>query len=881
MDKDTPDASVMENVPNEQIYSSSMENQEFGMARSAERAKMMGQGGDVAYLGVFDDAMANYSYGKPQEQQRIDMLGLLTGDENAYLNGTFKAFLKRPELFQETGENLLYAMFVGRQYKKEALYTMFKGFMHKNPETPESQLLFLWAEELRKYKKFTEFEPVFAKLNNVIDLWFAKKTIKFNGETTPLVSFRPILYNSAGVNLVELLPYIAYVYTYLIYGFPYTFSDSYSQSSLRSYYDGLEAWFAKCYSDLYQQHGISSTTYNSNSAHDISDKNWKAFYERMLRSDEIVRLRNEEIEKTSGILNAFISQQQSLSDEELNKKYELVLVKLIECAIDETSYKGIYALFPTFDAAYENTTEIMQLTQFFLTQNQRNFAIDPHNNYRYYFYNDSLDGYGARFKLVRPNLKIKHYGNKDNMPFAYGDFKIQMLSAYILERFKTKRGFQLDDNGIYLSPSDLNIRGLREFIMAFFVNGLWALSNSSISPAMSYLQKSSRTAQYIDDLVQALDLFRIIHGNNVASILTPIYAISMLDEWLERHLSLGGQLDDFNPYMYLNLSIPNNDRANKLTAILYSMLFLNNKEYVNMVNVCIEEFEDIMSHRPIIVQPYVKVLNDQTSIYAIGGVDTYRYAKFSNPVLRSYGFIANVLGLNEKIYVLYRFTENLQNDTVFQLVEANAHEPSVVINTLMQACKSEGNLPSLLFRWKIGSDGLVEERVINDIIGTRIGDDESKYVLSWMLNFMFKQGIAGETIPTETLYNKVISLSTFGNLESKQQATPNGYMIDKHVILSRLDAAGVPAKLPIYTPAPNIFARNVSFVCPQGKRQIQFVAPSSTVIEENMVFWVFTDVPFKNSFARTSDVQYDLRSSGMKPLDGTYMLTDRIQGFPK
>lgn len=829
---------------------------------------------------VFDERNQNLQFRDEisNVNTHTDKIWQMFGEEYKYINGTYKAFVERPEVFGETSLNFLYALYVGKQYQKDSVYSMFKAFMNKAPDTYESNVLFLWADELRKHKNFIDFEPTFNKLNKVLSAWFTRKTVKYNGKEVPLNLFRPILYNTYGVNIIELIPYIAYLFTFLIYGYPFVFSDAYSSSSLKDFYNLLENWFMSCYTELYKEQGISILNVNFNTK--IPDSIWRSFYEHMLDAKKIIEIRNEEINKTHKALVAMTETQQGIVEEDLYDKFNLVLTKLIDCAVSESSYKNILPKIPCFDEKYFIPNETVNLTSYFISGTQNEIIIDDHNDYKYMLYNGVYLNLPKQFSLRKPKTGLKTLHYCLGKPFVGSDVLLQIFTGMLRSRFIAKRSDQLDPMPIYLYPGNLQNDELYNFIMPFFIRGVWALENREMTVIMRSLIDNPQTKQYIEDMFSAYETFKLIYGYTPASILTPIYTISLLNAWVYNHCNKGMDMNTFNPFIYMKQSVIDFNRVNKLQNILYSMLFINNEEYVRMTNNLNSEFYEIIQSNPLILMPYVQAINDDAPVFAIGGCECYKYAHFPNPFVRAFGFLSNVMGIDEGINVLYRYTESIDNNTVFDIIRENKNSISTVINTINTANRQEATLPAILFRWRfsINEDGSLSyvERINNEFAG-EIDPDTGKTYVEIMLKYSFNQSLTGNVLDSEIMRVKVFDITGSMKLNVSIPTFMNSFAYDGKSYSINVSAMGSPVYIPYYGVKTNISVRNVNFADPEGKTLRKILVPSSGVEENNNVFWVYSNVAVHSKFQS----YVHLQPNAVKPSDASYMLGDRVQQFPK
>ena len=833
-------------------------------------------------LDVFNDRTANFSQQQGKSEHLVGNLFTLLGDNNKFIAGTYKALLKRPELFGSNASTLLYALDVGQSFKKDALYIMFQGFLERPPTTTESNIMFTWAEHLRTKNEFIEYEPVMNKLNSILKAWFADKTIVYNGEHVPLSFFRPILYNAAGVNVIELLPYIAYLFTYHIYGMPMQFSDAMSSSSLRSYIASLEDWFAKCYNELYSETAITAV---GEVNEEIDDTTWEAFYDKMLDSSKIVELRNEEIRKTKGLLEGMIQDQQSINDADLSERYSIVLKRLVDIAIEMSPINKIIDKIPGFDPAYYDSAELANITSYIVSKTNFTAIIDSNDNYRYMLAQSKQELDIEELAFSKPTFDLNVFQLGLQRPFCSSDIASEIFKGYIRTKFEAKRSYMLDDSPIYLTSSDLENSNLYPFLLGMFVNGVWALEFNEMKEIMKTLIKKDE----VRDLFNLHKLLVLIRGHTTQSILAPIYIISLLNSFVLQNCNLGQELSSFNPYIYLRQVIVDEARVIKLQNMLYSTLILNNKQYKTLVNNANAKIYEILTSKPIVIMPYVQTIADAASIYALGGCDCYRFLKYSNPITRGYGFISRTMNMNEEIYVAYLFSAAIKNETVFEMITDENADIVSIRNNLATASKKEVE-PEHLFKYEF-KDGSYTKRPIGSFVDIEIMNSESSIdvsgtlisertqrssinPISILLNYSMPQSEPKNVLANEVLRVKRLTEDD-GSFNSSIPSTANGFNYKSNFISLKLNSNGSVKYLPVYNVASKTMTRNVAMIKPDGRRLIEIHTPLFNG-QVNNVYWIYTDVRKESKFEKQ-----DLKESGFQPRDGTFMLTDRIQPIPK
>lgn len=818
-----------------------------------------------SYFGVFDEKMTSHNEkaSEPSSRKQTESLFTLLGSNNQYTSGTYKALLERPELFGNNACTLLYALDVGLTLRKESLYTMFESFLHKAPTNVDANVIMTWADTMKRLNITMDYEPVLAKLNVILSEWFADKTVMFDGKKVAIDKFRPIAYNHSGVNVIDMLPYIAYIFTYHIYGYPFTFSDVYASSSLKNYYDSLEQWFAKCYGELYKEQGIDEDN------RDIDDETWKSFYATMLEPGKIIELRNYEINKTEDMLQSMISSQQRLNDDDLRQAYNFVMTRLVQILDEQSPFVQLMRKWPVFTSEFVDPVDLVALTTYYATKCDKPLIIE---DYGYVLSTKDYKPIDERLSF-KPSFKFTPLTLCLNRPLTGADIIAELYRGLLKQRFDSKRMFQMDSTPIYITPSDMDLDGLYGFVLSTFVNGSWINEYSSMKAAFEQM----KSQPWVTDLFNLRETLTLIHGNNLSTMGIPIYVISMINMWLYDHCNASLDLKSFNPYVYCRHSSPDIERINKITSMMYSFMFMNNESYVNLANSVNSYLYEVITSSPIIVQPHVQAFDDQSTIYMVGGCDTYKYAKMSNPFVRGYHFIRNVVGSDEEFHQAYLFCSMVQNETVFELI----NETSIRDTLSTYAIRNSMTVPSL-DSFKFDQERYAR-RDITDFVGITENDE---YVVSILMRYAMKRTTT-ELATHEEVRVKRYSISPSGTIDASIPSQVNGFTVNGNGYTVKLASSGDVKEIPVCNMASTVATRALTIINPNGKSLVQIKVPDTSYNDSNKIFWVFTNVKPKSKFVSAAESTTILepkpiiRSSGYHPNSAQYMLSDRVQPIPR
>ena len=752
----------------------------------------------------------------------------LANNSNEYIKATFETYLRRPDLFEgKTSLNLLYALYIGNTNGKETLMNIFENYIQSSPSKNKTPTILLWANEIREKGITLAYEPVLSKLNKVMNSWVNSGSyIEWNGKKYNIDTFRPILYNSEGVLLVDLIPYIAYLFTYVIYGFPYQFSEEYSESSMKAYLSLLEEWFGICYQSLYKEQGTKN---------DISDVVWKGFYSNMLNERKIVEIRNEELNRTEDLLTIETNTQLSIVDEDLASKYELVVRDLIKAALHQVPWMKVFDVISNQDGRdilNTNTKHLMYVSEWISCGANPDYFIDEHDNYRITHYEN-----GSNTLLISNSLP-KLIVNEDSYCFARGDVKTDILFGYINERYQSKITQLFDDDPIHIGDEVPDIYGQ---LCSFFCNGIW-MSESKVISSLDIMSSES-----FIDFLHLHDLMRILFEKSIATEITPIYFLSFLNQWLYAHISKDRPMNDFNVFKYMRWSVENiNDKLlNELIHYYYSFVIIENESYRRFFRNEVSRYMELIQSSNGIYQPYVKTMDDEVEKWALSGIDGYKFARIPNPIVRGYGFVSSVFGIDEQTYLIYRMCEMAENDSLFKLIRSDMNWDTIQ-STLKMIIDSipEDKLPRILTRIGKTTSSIIEE---------------CKNEINRLITYTFSQSLPSLTVDESI---KVKSID-----KPNERATTNSYLFGEQLIPCSITTMnGKVYRIPIYSIVGTMEDTLLRTVVPNGLRIVEVIT-----LNENSTYWILSPMNPPSQFTPRA-----IPSNEM-PNDGAYMLTDRIQ----
>ena len=394
----------------------------------------------------------------------------------------YDLFYKHPELFNTTAETLMYTLNSGKTFQPETYYTAFEQFVAtpnekyisdlrkntvKNIFWYNSDMIVTWARIIHQSKSVKIFEPVMQKLKKVLNDWCAHKTVYFRGARFVLNDFKPLLYTCSGERIDTLLPYFAYVMTFFIHCCPYAFDDITADSSLFGFYTMVEAHFTKYITALGEDFGmdiirdmaVSDTQTFEKLLATIPEADWIATIKSMLDASTIVKLRNDEIQKTDGLLETVVSQQNELSEGFVCDAFQETINRLLEIVVQNNPIARVVKQIPGIESIEDKVCmkQLMAITEYMLSGSSGMFNIQilgekPTADDVRISSNGQLI-YKSRytFNPTVPDVIHKQIGLQSNVmstinpvsesigkPFTAGDIHLKLVSGFVREEMDKK-----------------------------------------------------------------------------------------------------------------------------------------------------------------------------------------------------------------------------------------------------------------------------------------------------------------------------------------------------------------------------------------------------------------------------------------------------------
>lgn len=812
------------------------------------------------------------------QQEIITPISSILGTKTPAIAFTLDLFKARPELFGVYGTSLIYAQYSGTAYKPELVYGLFELFLTRTSPSElkarrtrklgiyesDPDLLITWARLMQQTKTNIIFEPIMNNLGKVMNNWLQNRRVNWGGISYNINTFKSLMYNYCGENYLTLFPYICYLLTFMIHCRPFTFNEAQTESSTFGFYSALEAYYEFNYNELGKEFDLDIIHSSLEELNKIPSNYLKDFFKVMLNPDKIIEIRNTEIRKTENLLNECLTDQNSLSLEFVRKAWELTMSQMLKRVVAFNPIKNIFDSIPRYKQNFNlNIYELMDWTQYCLASGNKPFCIEPESY-------SELKGCQHNYPLIRhadsdsiQPLPTKLFGTQElkskigslsisqEQPFCSADLILDMAKAYIYKMFDRKRHDPLDDHQItinegMLKENDLlkiNNKSFPEIIKDLFVPGLWMCDNSSMVSVLNILLGYKRFITEIEDILNLSTVTQLVYDNQLASIIIGPLILSYLNEWILDTCNKEYPLNLFSPYTYICDSRPSGNRIAKLCDMVISMCYISNEDYAQFVNNTMWQFQNLIITNPIIQQPYVKGLKDWADIYAIGGCELYNYAKFSNPLVRGYGWITCVEGTSEQLETTYQWLYGLQNNSLMELLEQSVNNPDMVsMNLQIQWTKLYVNktFPNLLSNYSF-SNGEYKLKGYPYVVDYKTSDGRS--IISLILSCVFPRSNIREAIPPVIVFKPI----TYENgVVTAYKAVENGMAVvdsgNEVINPARMNETGLALRCPLYDFNGEMEDNKVEYVTPGGYR-LETLYLISTRHTENQTILVFTNAP--------------------------------------
>ena len=162
--------------------------------------------------------------------------------------------------------------------------------------------------------------------------------------------FKSICYTMNGENIYDLMPYIAFVVTFLIDASPFKFMSTYYEAQGFTFLSILNEHLMKGYLNLGKDLGINIGAKGLSALSNIDDKYFSDMFKTVLDPTAVIKLRNEYMQQSEGLIEACIQQQHTLTKQQLQQKFNANMDTILLLLVKRNPVYKFLSKFPQFDA---------------------------------------------------------------------------------------------------------------------------------------------------------------------------------------------------------------------------------------------------------------------------------------------------------------------------------------------------------------------------------------------------------------------------------------------------------------------------------------------------------------------------------------------------
>ena len=792
-----------------------------------------------------------------------------------FLNDLFK---KHPDLFETStsinkhsdccGGFVFYLLYSGQIVKASCLFDEFELFIkNSNPNIMKALMgnpykiyseglnIISWARYLKETSTFCIYEPIL-KLNDIVLQTFLQtRKFIYNDKTYTLEDIRPLAFTNIGENITDLLPYIAYLYNFLINCSPYEFNSVANGNVQTIYVQSLNQYFENAWLKLIKNYPMLkietfySSLDNGNIFNIVNKEDIRSLLKDILEPSNILEIRNSIIENNTEILSACVKDQLMISQDDVLQGFHEVFTRLIDIIIKCNPFTKILDNVPYFSCFNPNLDITYRLVQWCLCGSNTPFLITDSFEFI------PLQRYLKKYDRI-PKMKIETDIQKNilcgNSAFLLSDPSQQIVIGYIIKELTDLLNDVMNDID-YLKPSACETNELIESqLFNVYINGLYARYNSILSEQLKNMNKSDIVI--LESLTNALNKF---YNNQFSSNIIRSYIFSFYSDNLLKFCNTASKHNisstkSFSSIVYYCLH--NEIDKNKIENLLnleYALMCINNKYFCNTINAMSNKITSLILHNSYIFQPYIMRTTNNIHEYTIGGITLCQKSIITNALIRAIEYIRHTRGTTEELECLLEWIKVLDNneinDTIEELLIKND------INTIKSILISKFNSLSSstnkhVVRTSLDSYKFEDKkfRKRNDIyfINDSLLSDLSKYC--------FEKQLA-KNIQADELYWRPIKITT--NAIRTTFPSKNKFFIDKIECTSYIMENGEYVQIPIIKFDSKIETISIIYQPPQGLKVIKIITPSGSLLENN-VFFIFTNSKVSEEWI-TKNIQYE------------------------
>lgn len=774
----------------------------------------------------------------------------------SFLNDLFK---KHSELFETPtslnkhseacGSFVFYLLYSGQLVKPQMLFDEFELFMTNskpssmkllmtNPTKIYSEGLSIisWARYLKETSTFYLFEPIL-KLNDIVLQSFLQtKKFVWQDSSYTLEDIKPIAFNNVGENIAELLPYIAYLYNFLINCSPYEFNSVANGNVQTVYTQALNQYFENSWRRLIKNYPMLKleqlyASLDNDSIFKIVDKeDIRNLLKEILEPDAILKIRNTIIENNPDILSACVKDQLMISQENVLQGFHEVFTRLADIVIRSNPINKLIQKIPFFSNFQPNMEITWRIVNWCLCGSSTPFFIT-----------DSFEFIPLRKYLKRypniPEMSIKTDIQKSiisgNAAFNLSDPSQQIIMGYIMKEFNDLMNDLETNAEMFLPCSTDTSEEIEKELFRIFINGSFANHNTFLSEYLKNIHKTDLLI--LNSLSASLNKF---YQNRFSNNIVRSYIFSYLPEYLLKFIMSAAKhgeysLKTFSGFVFwcINSEI-DEKRISRLLDLEYALMCVHNREFTKLINAMSSRIISIILHNSFIFQPYIKQTLDDIHPWTIGGITLCQKSIISNPLVRGCEYIRRTLGTTEELECFNEWIKRLDNQTINETIEEfiQRNDLGSIKNILISRFNNASNDKRLkcLENWKL-EDSKVHIR--NDAYFI------SDSIISEVVQYSFRKQLA-KNVQSPDLFWRPLKITTKGY--STTYPSKNKFFIGKIECGSYIIENGEYVQLPVVEYNTTLQTMSIVYQPPNGLKVIKVITPSG-LLAENNVFFVFTN----------------------------------------
>lgn len=853
---------------------------------------------------------------------------IATNSNFRYISLIVDLLQQHPEMFKDTSTTLLYILNLGSNYKPDILFDMFKNFIYSDFATSQEKKAYstincdeqyqniilvdtipiLFTYYLLIHKVFKPFEPSLALVEDELKSFLNNPIVYYSGKEYKINELKPLFYNLAGFNFTEFLIYYAYVITYLIYGAPYQFYNEIgSASAAKGMLTDIDQYFESCLKLLTKETQIPINSFNATELFNkyVQEDQLKAlqgYLNRMLDFEEVIKLRNREMNKTAELLDENYKNQNEITPQFIKTYFFDVMDKLIKIAVNENPFVKVLNRIPSFtplDLIFSagasrpvNFDELMDITAYCMAGGDKDFCIDEDMLYHPVSSNNSKN---SRKIFIKQEFKtnINLFKRCMKHPFSDADVVLRMLQAYIRQKFLAQQDSFLDTPDIGMDvtePIKIDNSVFTEKLFNTFYNnfitGYYYCSSQELETIINGLLLTNERFRYeYEDIKNMWMIASRIYGQTPKAMVLSAYLMSWLKESINMYIKSVTNVRNntlkfnFDGYLFMNylthfITSAYTERCEKKLFKLYDSLiaygFCSTDEYARFINICEQDFEKHLMNS-ILEHVYVSGNSDLCEMYSIGGTTLYSKMLDVNPFNRGYEFIKDIFGTNEDIENVQKLCSYFKEQSLIDLIE-ETDSPETIYNVMKKYIRDYemrilkdydishfkfievGNGKGDEESEELIKGGKVEfmPKNMNEILNLKYSED--KYIYEYLLLYAF-QPIKGNYHDNEFRSkelriledgNIIIGVEKVNQIEYTDLNSSNKHTLPVAIGLNE-DAIGDTYTVPVLRYVGDWENMRITFSNPVGTRLIKFDLRGNNH-DYNICILMFTSAKLDSKF---------------------------------